>query len=233
MAEEIFDGGIQNETNLDLDISGSTDTGIGGSQKLLGSMSTINNINAIKFRELALLFKSMVDMIRDRLLREHKHVHQFHKHRSCIGHCDSSPLILKTMINSSIFVLSGGKFFSNGYQNTVVNLLLNEMFHAKDLDDNKTRFFHDFIFDWDDPKLPPGIKQLKDNPFMPGNTLYPHADDSYTIAFNELLIGYLDSSKLSKYRKPKLIKRSKQCKVITWDEYYSNINEYYKQYLVI
>jgi len=228
-----YDGGIQDETNLDLNISGSIETGVADSQKLIGSVSTINSINAIKFKELAILFKALVDMIRDELLREHQHVHQFHKHRSCTGHCDSSPLMLKMMLNSSIFVLSGGKFFANGHQNTVVNLLLNEMVHAKDLDENKLRFFHDFIFDWDDPKLPPAIKQLRNNPFMPGRRLFPYTSDSYSIAFNEILIRYLDMSPLYKYRKPKLIKRYKPCKIISWDEYYSGIHEYYKQYLVI
>ncbi len=228
-----YDGGIQEETNSDLDITGSIDTGVETTTPILSSIATNMSVNVQKFKEVTILFKSLVDLINNELLREHKHVHQFHKHRSCNGHCDSSPLILKMMLNSSIFVLSGGKFFANGYQNTVVNLLLNEMFHAKDLDDNKERFFHDFIFDWDDPKLPPGIKQLKDNPFMPGSRLYPYTEDSYSLAFNEILIGYLDSSNLSGFRKPNILNRMKQCKIISWDDYYSGINEYYKQYLVI
>lgn len=235
MAEE-YDGGTQDESNEELDIEGFIDTGIDSTRVLTESTSTLISMAGSNFNALTKLFTQMVDMIENELLKEHKHVHLFHKHRSCQGHCNSVKLTLEMLLGSAIFVMSGGKFFANGHQNTLVNLLLNEMVHHKDLDDNGKVFFHDFIFDWDDRNIPPAIKQLQNNPFMPGATLHPHTSEDYIIAFNEYLIDYLnnfDEIKQGKPRKPKLMKRSKTCTVISWNEYYSNINEYYKQYLVI
>jgi len=230
MAE--YDGGMQDETNEDLEITGFIDTGMDSTRVMVESTSTVLGFVSWQFAELAKIFREIQRIGEEKLLIEHLHVHQFHKHRSCTGHC-SSEMILETLVNSTIFVASGGKFFSNKQQNTLVNLLLNEMVHVKDFDDNNRIFFHDFIFDWDDPKLPPALQQLKNNPFMPGNTLFPHDDDSYVIQFTEYLIDYLEKTNLSEYRKPKLKRRTHPCEVITWDEYYSQINDSFKEYLVI
>jgi len=230
MAEQ-FDGGIQDETNEDLEIQGFIDTGIDSSRVLAESSSTLMTIVSGKFQELATVMQQMAIFAEEHILAEHLHVHMFHKHRSCRGHCNKFPLITELNVGST--VKSGGKFFSAGRQSTAVNMLMNEMIHAKDLDDNGKRFYHDFVFDWDDPAIPPGIKQLKNNPFMPGNTLWPHEDDNYIVGFDEMLIDYQEGLTENDLRKPKFVKRKSQCIVMTWDEYYSGINEVYKQYLVI
>lgn len=230
MAE--YDGGLQTESNEDSEITGFIDTGMDSTRVIAESSSTIFAFISGQLAELTRVFREIQYVGEDELLKLHLHVHQFHKHRSCTGHCSSS-LILETLVNSTIFVASGGKFFSNPQQNTLVNLLLNEMIHDKDLDDNGQIFFHDFVFNWDDPNLPPAIRQLQNNPFMPGNTLYPHNDDSYTIRFTELLLDYLEKNSLSDYRKPKLLQRNHECQIINWNEYYSQINDTFKEYLVI
>jgi len=233
MAEQ-YDGGSQTETNEDLDVEGYVDTGINSAKVLVESSSTLMSSAASAFATLEKLFTSMVTMLDEELLNEHLHVHQFHKHRSCQGHKNTSPLELEMVLGNGLFVSSGGKFFANGHQHTAVNMLLNEMIHNKDLDDNGKIFFHDFIFDWEDPQLPPGIKTLKNNPFMPGNTLYPYKEESYVLAFNEYLIDYLDNNVIKDgYRKPKILKRSTPCIVMSWNEYYSQINDCFKEYLVI
>jgi hypothetical protein len=78
---------------------------------------------------------------------------------------------------------------------------------------------------WDDPSLPPAIKQLVGNPYMPGNMMHPYVDPEYIIKLNEYLIDYYDNnnSRLTK-RIPRLIKRRQPCKFISWNEYYSEVS---------
>jgi len=221
------------------DVGGSIDTGVSGSESLMGSNATLIAMGAAQMAQLAIKLRAMVDLIDLELLKEHQHVHRFHKHSSCGGHCNSAGIELEMFLNNALFVQSGGRFFANAHHNTASSLLLNEMIHKQDLDGNGLIYGVDFMIDLDDPKIPPAIKNVKNNPFFHpavppesffGNS-YPNTEPSLEIGQDDLFFDYQNNDTSVNDRSPKVLKR--KLKIISWDEYYAGIDEYYREYAVI
>lgn len=236
MADTEEDIDVDEDDTSKLHMSGYIDTGLDSAQVLIDSIVILANSVTQDLKERALAIDTTSEWAVETIAMHHHHIHTFHKHKSCVGHCGENMISAMTL-KDGVIVLSGGRLYANGHGGTLVNMLVNEAVHAKDLEENGLIFGHDFIFDWESEGLPPALYALRNHPFLSNylgdGSFVPGSRTDIEIPMDIRMLGY------SYYHHhdhtidiPYMINRG-SINIITWNEYYSSVPDVYKRYLVI
>lgn len=163
-----------------------------------------------------------LEVIEDFTLHEHNH----HKHSTVRGHTLEEGL---DIIDKDGHVTLG-KFYpaTSGEFKTLACLIVEELKNVVDRDGNGLIFNQDFIFDWEDPKIPMIVRRYQRSLMLPGVPMWPYYNnhDEILTPDEHIVLGF--SGNL-----PRSVPRNKICKRLTWIEYLDTLPEYIREIHVL